>query len=315
MPTTEFHDPWLAPTRQREFPLRDVLAVERLHGRREASFLLLATLFVGATVAMVMLGAGRVLDLGGVVARFAPSLELPIPLEVPVGALAFPMTLFAAALVRELYGSRRSTMLVIAGAIAVVGATWLSYIAAADELVVIAWSAAFGAAYLIGHFVHGVIFGALHNIGSGHRWLRKTLAMIMAHAAAWAVYGLVSFLAASDLLGQRESFAAGQATTLALGAAAYGLAFGLIDLIPFVALARLLAVYLRVDHRGLDTELDDELYDRRLPPALIVDDPPRRARRPTLPSFTTAELRFFTEGDEWNAAADSGTSRTDLARA
>ncbi|MGE0549242.1 MAG: VUT family protein [Kofleriaceae bacterium] len=315
MPTSEFHDSWLVPTRQHEYPLREILAVEQVHGRREASFLMLATLFIGATVAMVLLGAERVLDLNDVMARIAPSVELPRALEVPVGALAFPVTLFAVALVRELYGSRRASTLVFAGALALIGATGLAYISVADPAAVIAWSASIGSAYLIGHFVHGVIFGALRNTGSRHRWLRKIIAMAMAQTAAWAVYGLVSYGVATELLGTREAFAAGQASTLALGAAVYGLGFGMIDLIPFVAIASILAVYLRVDDGAATTE-DDEVDERRLPPALVVDEPPRRSRRATLPSFTNAELRFFTEGDEWNAAADSGVPpRTDLLRA
>src|SRR5688500_15015545 len=100
---TSYRDRWLLPSRQREYPSKRVLSEERMHARREATFLVLAGTFLVAAATMPILGMSRIVDLSGVL----PDVELPIELLLPVGVLAFPLSFSASALVCEIWGSRR----------------------------------------------------------------------------------------------------------------------------------------------------------------------------------------------------------------
>src|SRR5688572_20617470 len=97
-------DRWLLPTRQADFASRRPVRIDRLHVRREATFLVLAGAFVAAAVALPLLGVERVIDLSAELGEPA----LPTRLLVPLGALAFPLTFLAVDLVCELYGRRRA---------------------------------------------------------------------------------------------------------------------------------------------------------------------------------------------------------------
>jgi uncharacterized PurR-regulated membrane protein YhhQ (DUF165 family) len=309
MTNANANDPWLVPSRQREFPLRELLDEAQLHGRREFGFLALAALFVTASVAMITIGAGQTIDGRSIVAELAPGFELPTRLAVPVAALALPVTLFVIALVRELYGSRRASVLVMMGLVSMIGAGSMRY-ATAPDLVSLGGSVAIASGYLAAHILHAVSFGAMVRARTS-RWLRKLLAMTVAAVCGAAVFGAATLVYATDVLAQPEPAAMASAITLALGVAAYNLAFGLVDVIPFVALASCLEIYLRVG--GSPIEDDDSaqslrfaplasepIADKRLPAALVVEDvaAPRRPHRVTLQPFTSAELRFFTEGEE-----------------
>jgi len=94
---------------------------------------------------------------------------------------------------------------------------------------------------------------------------------------------------------------------LGIGSAACSLALVLLLAIPAALTARALAVALRVGRdmfaRDRDRETADEpAWTRRRPPAMIVEDESElearpRARRPSLQPFSSAEMRFFSEGD------------------
>src|SRR5258708_18471224 len=106
-------DRWILPTRQSDLPGRDVVAHDTLHGRREATFLALVSLYLVATIALPMFAAGQiVVDLGDLL-----NLHPPSPLQPSLGVLLFPPPLFAARLVCALFTGPRAGALVIAGAV------------------------------------------------------------------------------------------------------------------------------------------------------------------------------------------------------
>ncbi|MGH2898564.1 MAG: hypothetical protein ACRDMZ_07805, partial [Solirubrobacteraceae bacterium] len=82
-------DRWLLPRRQTEYPAWDVLGEARLHGRREATFLALAAIFLVTTASLVVLGASRVVDPSEVLASVAPDRAFPIAMQIPLGVLPF----------------------------------------------------------------------------------------------------------------------------------------------------------------------------------------------------------------------------------
>src|SRR5215467_6435790 len=97
-------DRWLLPTRQCELPGRDLVPPSVLHGRRETTFLVLATLFLAATIALPLFAGGTVID-------FSTALGLEPKLELPLGVIAFPIALLAGQLACELFGTRRADAL------------------------------------------------------------------------------------------------------------------------------------------------------------------------------------------------------------
>src|SRR5262245_25949257 len=104
MSTYSGRDRWLLPRQQTEYPARALLPEALLHGRREATFLVLAALFFVATTALITLGMTREVDLSALLASISPSIEVPTALLVPLGALPFALALIANALVCELLG-------------------------------------------------------------------------------------------------------------------------------------------------------------------------------------------------------------------
>src|SRR5262245_37301649 len=106
-------DRWLLPRQQTEYPTRDLLPEAKLHGRREATFLVLATVFIASLAALVTSPA-RELDLSVVL----PDVDLPVSMRVAIGVIPAALGFAAVALVCELFGRRRAAALVGAGALA-----------------------------------------------------------------------------------------------------------------------------------------------------------------------------------------------------
>src|SRR5215471_16342344 len=77
----------LLPRQQTEYPTRDLVAEERLHGRREGTFLILAAMFLVASAGLVLLGTNRVIDLSALIAAVIPGAELPIALSLPLAVI------------------------------------------------------------------------------------------------------------------------------------------------------------------------------------------------------------------------------------
>jgi uncharacterized integral membrane protein (TIGR00697 family) len=317
-------DSWLVPSQQADLPGRPVLGEARLHRRRESTFLVLAALFVVATATLPILGTSRVIDVGYAISAIVPDLSLPFALALPLGVLAFPLGFFAVNLVCELYGRRRANALILVGLLVSLALLGLMHLA--DRLD--HDDAAFGAAlaftscYVVAHVANLMIFDSLRRRMSGrHRWIRKAASTLLAQLGGWSAFAFVMYGYAVGVAGQDPSVADG-IFALAVGSALYVVAFAFVDLIPFSIMARTLTVYLRIDAAGEDERAEEDdreseapaIPRTRKPPAMIVEEAqgtpaPRRRVRNSLQPFSSAEMRFFTEGEELDEAGESGQAR------
>ena len=289
-------DTWTLPSRQGDFPGRPVLGEALLHRRRERTFLILATLFVAATAATVILGTSRVIDLNYAISAIAPDRVLGFSFELPFGVLTFPIALFAATLVCELYGRRRAYALVGMGLITSLGLAGLMY--AVDRLD--GTAAAFGPALaltgclLVAHVANVMIFDRLRLLMVGrHPLLRKTISTLFAQIGGWSAFAFISYGYAVYGLGQDAAAADGIAS-LAIGSAIYVAAFALVDLIPFAIAARTLTDYLRVGD-GSNAVVVEPTYVQSAP---VLRGPASLYSTGERSLYTTGERRFFTEGEE-----------------
>lgn len=308
------HDRWLLPRRQTELPARGLLPEETLHHRRELTFLALAALFLTTSCALVMLGASRVVDVSAVLARVAPGIELPTALLVPLGVLPFAASFIAVSLVCHLLGRRRARALVGVGVIAVIALVGLMRVAdLIDGGDAFGAALAFAAAHGVGHASNVLVFDRLRGRSV---FLRIVVTAIVANALAWAAFAGVLHAGGGYVL---APIARGMILALTVGSAAYSLVLVLVLATPAALTARGLAVALRVGRdlfgTGEPATTDEPARSaarpafaggsaaRKLPPALIVDvdsddEVARpRARRPSLQPYSSAEMRFFTEGD------------------
>jgi uncharacterized PurR-regulated membrane protein YhhQ (DUF165 family) len=326
-------DRWLLPTRQSDYPSRPVLTDGRMHARREFTFLFLTGIFLVAATLLPVLGITRVID----VAQMVPDAELPVPLRIPLGVLAFPLTLFAASLVCELYGRRRAGALVLVGLVLSLGVIGLLALAdtipgpTGDSTVP---AAAFVTCYAVALFFNVQLYYLLRRRSRRRNmWLPKTVAAIISLVAGWAAFALVMYGHAVQIGGEPGPEAARAVASLALAGCGYMVLFALIDLLPFVLIGRALTMYLRVgvlddEDRYLEgpsraappppparisapppAVVEPPARRSPLPPAVVVETkpelvatatpppPPPRVERPSK-AFTASDVRFFTEGDE-----------------
>ena len=306
-----------------------------MHARREATFLVLAGTFLLAAAMMPVLGMSRIIDLSGIL----PDIELPVELLLPVGVLAFPLSFSAAALVCEIWGRRRASALVWVGLFLQLGLVGLLAVidtipdAAGQTGDSVAPALGFVACYFVAHMFHAQAYHALRRQArSRHLWLRRNVAALIAAVAGWVIFALVLYTWAVQVGELASDAAAKQVAAFALAGGLYTLAGALVDTVPLIMVARTLTVFLRV---GRSEALNDSYAEgptsgasdsgvslRR--EALVVDTPPPPPRMPPPPparpgpgrvsgAFSTSEKRFFTEGDELEAAdATAADSLSDL---
>lgn len=294
-------DSWVLPSRQGEYPGRPLLSEALLHRRRERTFLVLTTLFLSATAAMMILGVSRIIDVSYAISTIFPDFALGFDLELPFGVLVFPIALVALTLVCELYGRRRANALVAMGFVACLGFTSLMYLADRLDQTEAAFgpALAFTACYLVAHVAHLMIFDALRRRMDGrHPILRKTLATLLAQVGGWTAFAFVSYGYAVHVMGEPRAVA-DSIGILALGSALYVAAVALVDLIPFAIAARTMTDYLRVQGSSEETDAVIIDYSDRAP----VFRAPVEASRQLYTTgerqvYTTGERRFFTEGEE-----------------
>ncbi len=283
-------DRWLLPSRQTEFPGRDLLAPTALQGRRESTFLVLSALFLIATIGLPLWFASQwVVDLT----------DLPIELagatELAVGVLVFPLALVVGQLVCELYGTRRAGVLVLVGAIASLLVVGGEYLAIENYPLYLALPLVACTTITTGASV--VVFATARGALDGRRvWLRSFLATPVALLLGWA-----SFIGIAYALGTpiEDSIA------LAVAPCVYACACALAGILPLAIARRVFGTFLRIGGSEAPPVEHSLISPRRLPPALIVDDAPVRMRRASLPfttaeqpvPFTTGEMRFFNEGE------------------
>lgn len=312
MSTTSHDDRWLLPRRQTEYPARELLPEEMLHGRREATFLTLAAIFLVATTALLVLGTSRIVDVSGLLARVAPDVELPFALLLPLAVVPFAASFVASALVCELLGRRRASALVWVGFVASVAMVGLMRVAdLLDGGDAFGTSLALLACYAIAHASHLAVFDRLRPRVPARRrvFLRTTIAALIAQPLGWAAFGAVLFYGRGHVV---TAIAPETIIGFAATAAICSFACVLVLAIPAALVAHGLSLALRVgrDLFAQDEDEDDEhvfaegSVARKLPPALIVDDDPdgpaslREApRMRQIKAFTSAEMRFFSEGD------------------
>lgn len=328
-------DPWLLPSRQAEFFGRPELSEARLHRRRESTFLVLAMLFLVATAALPILGTSRIIDVAHALSSLVPGLSFAIAPELPIGVLLFPLSFLAINLVCELYGRRRANALLLVGLLASFGLAGMMRLV--DHLD--GTHAAFGSAlaltgyYLVAHVANLIIFDALRGrMQNRHAWLRKTASTVLAQIGGWAAFAFVLYGYAVQVGGQDSALVIDSIVALAIGSALYVVAFAIADVIPFAIAQRSLIRYLRID---VTRDTDDDIVDaavsspswavapRRKPQAVIVEETPvpvtaaprvtgsgrvsaKRRTRNSLQPFSSAEMRFFTEGDELAEGTSDG---------
>lgn len=335
-------DRWLHPRQQTEYPALGRVAEHRLHGRREATFLVLAAVFLVTVASLIVLGTSRTIDPSSVLAVFRPDLALPIAMRIPLGVLPFALGCMALTLVCELYGRRRAAALVGSGLIAALALAGLMHLADRVDGSAAMFVPALGVAagYLVLHLIYVPLFDALRWRTAGrHLWLRLLVLSLVAQLVGWATFGVATY-AAAGALGPAAAASPDSAAIIeiATGAALYTLAVIALLTLPVALVARGLARFLRVarhDDDGLDDtdDADDadeaehdepiELTRRRLPRAQVVEDgdaaadaaiddeqgalasrPRRRAVQSTIQPFSSAEMRFFQEGDQLFEPAD-----------
>lgn len=331
-------DRWLLPRRQTEYPAWDVIGEARLHGRREATFLALAAIFLVTTAALAVLGTSRIVDPSDVLAAVAPDRAFPIAMQVPFGVLPLALGCLALTLVAELYGRRRATVLAGIGLVAMLALAGLMRLADQVDGNAAMFGPALGFAggYLVSQLIYVPLFDAMRwRMAGRHLWLRLLVLSVVAQLAGWAVFGVATYGALSALSPDAPIDSAA-IVALATGSALYTLAAIALLTLPVALLARGLALFLRVARHdgdedddeadGADEDDDDapiELVRRRLPRAQIVDeheaapegqieddDAPlgsRRRRRavPSVQPFSSAEMRFFQEGDQLAEGTES----------
>jgi uncharacterized PurR-regulated membrane protein YhhQ (DUF165 family) len=333
-------DRWLLPRRQTEYPAWDVLGEARLHGRREATFLALAAIFLVTTASLVVLGASRVVDPSEVLASVAPDRAFPIAMQIPLGVLPFALGCLALTLVGELYGRRRATVLAGIGLVAMLGLAGLMRLADQVDGSAATFVPALGLAggYLVSQLIYVPLFDAMRwRMAGRHLWLRLLVLSVVAQLAGWAVFGVATYALATALSPDAPIDSAA-IVALATGSALYTLAAIALLTLPVALLARGLALFLRVarhDGDDADDEYDAhagdagdddepiELVRRRLPKAQIVDDGDaapegqiededaplgsrrRRGAAPSIQPFSSAEMRFFQEGDQLAEGTES----------
>jgi len=253
---------WLLPRQQTEYPARDLVSEAALHGRREATFLVLTT--------FVILGVTSLL-VSGVWIDPGMWWQLPVELRIPLGALPGPLGLVALMLACELYG-RRATTLVWAALFSAAAMTALAYAGGA-------WVVPLAVTTVVAHLATLVVYASLRRALAGrHVALRAVIAAMIAQGTAWAAFAA---LLRDDAI-----------APVALGGAAYGLAATIALAIPLAIAARVLRLYLRVARfEALPVQEPEE--DDVIP---LVRR--RRMPRASLQPFSSAEMRFFDEGDE-----------------
>jgi uncharacterized PurR-regulated membrane protein YhhQ (DUF165 family) len=327
-------DPWLSPSRQSDYPGRPTLVEEWLHARREGTFLVLAATFLVATVALPILGTIRVIDVADMISSVAPDRELPVNLLLPFGVLVFPLAFVAFDLVCDLYGRRRASALLATAAIA--SFALIALVRAADALPgpsTFAPALALASCAVVAHVVNLLVFDGLRRQLAGEYLAMRAIAStIISQGAGWGVFGLVMY--AMSPTGDTETITAlglgaciyaivcGIVATLPLavaaGAFAVYLRIGRYEREPVDAWSAPPPV---VKRREAAPRVAEGSVSRKLPQAEIVEETaapeavaddtsaiphhipepdrrPRRRRGNSLEPFNSAEMRFFTEGEE-----------------
>jgi uncharacterized PurR-regulated membrane protein YhhQ (DUF165 family) len=271
--------------------------------RSELPFVVLAALFIGATIALPLYFASSyVADLTQVPIDLAGATELTL------GVLVFPIALIMGQLICELYGTRRAMMVTLFATVASAG---LVYAAQQGTL---AYSADLTLALVVcttvANLINVLVFaGATRALDGRALWLRSFVATPVSLLIGWAAFAGTWVQLGNDVDG---------AIAMASAPCLYACACALAGILVLVALRAMLR------ERPLEAPpIEYALVQPRrpLPPAMIVEDYSepivltRVIRRPmpvpmpvnTAPfkPFTTGEMAFFAEGDEMGEMSET----------
>lgn len=295
MRTDSLDDPWMLPSRQGDHPSRPVIPEEKLHRRREGVFLVLASLFMIAIAMLQLTASNLVIDVSYTLSTLVPDLAFPTALALLFAAIAFPISFVAINLVCELYGKRRAWALITVGVVATLALVAVTRLAGQldGDPMVVRTALALAGCDLVAHVVNLGVFEALRRRMRGRgAWLRQLVSTTLAQGFGWATFALMIY-----------DQAPADSIAVAAGSALYVVAFSAAIVIPFAIVTASLTRYLRIDVASEDDEPLDEAERfwadpaprRRLPPALIIED---ADSAPVRSPFTSAEMRFFTEGEQ-----------------
>lgn len=272
-------DRWLLPRRQTEYPAWDLVSEAKLHARREATFLALASLVVVAATSLIAFG-GQIVDVSAQLAPLLPELSLPIAPLVPVGVAACTIGFVAVMVACDLYGRRRATALVWAGVFACIAQIALVVATGGDPLPSLALATGFAVAHAMSLLTYDA---ARARMAGRNVWLRAIVASLIAQPIGWAACAGVTYAGAPGTN-------VDHLVALAAGSTGVALAAAVVSALPLTLICRALRLFLRVARHEAP----------RLPPAEIIDED-SAPHRPAAPAFSPVEMRFFTEGDQLDA--------------
>ncbi|HSN30222.1 MAG TPA: hypothetical protein VLT45_28235, partial [Kofleriaceae bacterium] len=208
-------------------------------------------------------------------------IESPIALMLPLGAVPFAVSLVAVALTRDLFGWRRATALVWAGAGSVIAlAGFVRLRDVLDGGFRAGAALALAAAFVIAQVVHAFVFDRLRRAARGRAtFVRIVVAALIACAFGFAALGGGLWLEEGTALASAFASNAGSAITsssaavdaivaVAAGAFAWSVAVSIVLAIPAAIIARALAIALRVG-RALVARRDVSEDDQVAAPAPV----------------------------------------------
>ena len=317
MSLTSANDRWLLPRQQTELPSRALLPETVVHRRREGTFLVLTAMVFVSMTAMLLLGASRAVDLAVIVGRIAPDVVLPKPMLLPIGALPFAVSLIALGLAVELFGRRRASTLLFVSAVISFALVGLMHVAdRIDGGRAMGTAIAFAVCFVSAHLCHVIVFATWRRVTRGQRFARIVITSLLATAIGWGTFLLLLRYGGKEL---GTVLPWDTTVALAIGAAACSAAGVIVLAIPAAIVTRALSIALRVGNEELLTDESEPAWTRapesssiavgsgarRLPQALVVDDdedldeppPLRRAQAVAIPPYSSAEMRFFADGD------------------
>jgi uncharacterized PurR-regulated membrane protein YhhQ (DUF165 family) len=286
---------WLLPRSQTEYPARPLLDEATIHARRETTFLVLASIFLLGTCALVAIGTSRVVDVSSVLATMGVVLDTPFALLLPLGAIAFAPTFIASGLASHLLGRRRAVALLWVGfgaSLAIAGVLRIGDVIDGGDTFAIALASI---ACFVG--AHALFLLAFELLRGQPMIVRLNVASLIAQIGGWSAFGFALHQSGGELM---AALPAQTIAGLAAGAALYSFACVFVLAIPAALISRALTVALRVGRDPVDAEELDEpdepavdapAFARRRPPAVIVDEDDERQ------PYTSGEMRFFSEGD------------------
>ena len=267
------------PTVQHAYPGCDELPLLLLHRRREGLFLLLSGIFLGTLAMLNILGITRFIKLFELTGDDGSAVTLdgvPLVFAVAVGVLPYPMTFLCTDFISELYGRRRANLVVWIGLILnlwVVFILWVGGMLPGFEMMengqLVPDAAgrvpvffevrnlAFGAvtasmiAYLVAQLVDVQVFHFWKRLTDGrHLWLRNNGSTLVSQLVDTTAVILITHYYAHALPISDDHPVIGQLLVFILTGYMFKLVMALLDTVPFVFGARMLARYLRLPPPG-----------------------------------------------------------------